>query len=174
MAIRENSTVKVISGPYKDKTGKVVKIHDFAGIAIIHFDNNGGVGKVSLSILEDTQAEIPEGAKQITKDEFRNAIQKITSPEAIFSDDRVDHSQALIDGLSAIMFGIKMERILFEDKDSVILTENDLVGTLWNACSPLEEINNKASALEGLYMSVASVIVLKDLVTILFDESENG
>ena len=183
MNIKVNDRVKVVSGSMDGCTGKVIRIHDFiVPVAIVEFD--GCTAKIQVKDLEKVEPQenqeakngIPEGAKRITKDEYRDALQKITSPEAIFSGGSADPTHALIEGLSAIVFGRKVEKILFKDKDAVILTEDDLVGVLWNACDPVamvKEVNLKQSALGALLMSVSSVIVLRDLVTILFGVSEN-
>lgn len=160
------------------ETGEVVHVYDFlVPMAVVKFEN-GVTAKVEVSNLRkvEPKAEIPESAKQITKAEFMAALQKITSPEAIFSGKSVDPIHALTEGLSAILFGHKAARIIFEDKDVAILTEDDLVGALWDACDPAvmsEETNRKHSAFDGLLMSVSAVIVLRDLVTILFGEPEN-
>lgn len=179
MAIRENATVKVINGFHEGKTGKVVKIHDYADIAVVSFDDNGDLGKVLLSELVEVQPqkqavepEIPEGAKRITKKEFITALEKVVSPEAIFAGS-ADPLHAMLEGLSATLFGHKMAKTLFEDKDAVILTEDDLVGVLWNTCNPVtvvKEGGGKHSTFNALLMSTSSVIVLRDLVTILFDK----
>ena len=153
-------------------------------MAVVKFEN-GVTAKVEVSNLRkveaqenaEPKAEIPEGAKRITKVEFMAALQKITSPEAIFSGKSVDPIHALTDGLSAILFGHKAASIIFEDKDVAILTEDDLVGALWDACDPAvmsEETGRKQSAFDCLLTSVTAVIVLRDLVTILFGEPEEG
>lgn len=178
MNVRENDRVQVVGDIFNDEVGTVESVYDSLGVAIVNFDE--GVAKVPLSCLvkikSQESAEIPEGAKRITKAEFMGALQKITSPEAIFSGKSVDPIHALTDGLSAILFGYKAASIIFEDKDVAILTEDDLVGALWDACDPavmFEETFRKQSAFICLLMSVSGVIVLRDLVTILFGEPEN-
>lgn len=186
MNVRENDRVQAVGGFHDGKVGTVKTVYDIVDMAIVDFDD-GTVGKVSLDRLvkiksqENQEAksetpEIPEGAKQITKVEFVDALRKITSPEAIFSNKSVNPIHALTEGLSAILFGHKAAKIIFEDDDVAILTEDDLVGALWDACDPAvmcEEADCKQSAFAGLLMSVSAVIILRDLVTILFGEPDN-
>lgn len=178
MSIKENDRARVVGDIFDGKVGTVKSVYNSLGVAIVTFDE--GIAKVPLSCLvkeKEPESEIPEGAKRITKAEFMAALQKITSPEAIFSGKSVDPIHALTDGLSAIIFGHKVASIIFEDKDVAVLTEDDLVGALWDACDPAvmsEEVNRKQSAFNCLLMSVSAVIVLRDLVTILFGEPEEG
>lgn len=182
MNIKVNDQVKVVSGSMAGHIGKVIRIYALVvPVAIVEFSDR--TLKIPVEFLEkvepqenqEAKNEIPEGAKRITKEEFFTALQKITSPEAIFSGESVDPFHAMIEGVSALLFGHKVAKILFEDKDAVILTENDLVGALWNTCDPVavvKEGDRKQSAFDALLMSVSSVIVLRDLVEILFGESE--
>lgn len=184
MAIRVNTPVKVIDGDYAGKTGKVIDIFATLGTAIVSFDDNGDVGKVSLSSLIEIQdqkkpvePEIPEGAKKISRADFMSALIKVTDPATILSDavNPVDFLHATLEGMASITFGHKLAADLFKDTDVAVVTEDDFVRALWKTCDPtsVAKRSREASAFDSLLMSVSSVIRLRDLVEILFG-GENG
>jgi ribosomal protein L24 len=177
MAIKENATVKVIGGFYEGRTGKVARLYPDLNTATVAIDGVNRLVKIRMDALEEVNVkiEIPEGAKRITKEEFITALQKVVSPEEIFSGSS-NPLFAMLEGLAATMLGHKMVKTLFKDEDAVILTEDDLVGALWNTCDPVaiakEGVDNH-SAFDVMLISTSSVITLRDLVTILFG-AEDG
>ena len=175
MAIRENSTVKVIGGLYDGKAGKVVKVHEYADIAVVSFDDNGDVGKVSLSALVEVQPqesrivdvkiEIPEGAKKISRAEFMDAITQVTKPDKIV--ERLGAEKGMLAGLSALVMGMKLPERLFGEDEIIVITRDQL----------FQEIAATVADEDPKFMIVAFAcsLILRDIADILFtDGSDNG
>lgn len=178
MAVSTNTTVKIIGGFYRGATGKVVKIHSDFNLAIVAIDNTETIVKVSLSSLEaiepqdqNVSAEFLEGAKRITMGEFFEAVEKVVDPDRIFSDKSINPVAALTEGLAAITFAHTLSEILFSDKDVAIVTEDDLVGALWEACNPVktsDKIRKSHSAYDCILVSLTAVSRLEEIVPALF------
>lgn len=175
MSIRENATVKVIGGLYDGKTGKVVKVHDYADIAVVSFDDNGDVGKVSLSALVeiqpqadqvvDVKIEIPEGAKKISRAEFMDAITQVTKPDKIV--ERLGAEKGMLAGLNALVMGMKLTERLFGEDEIIVITRDQL----------FHEIAATVTDEDPKFMIVAFAcsLILRDIADILFtDGSDNG
>ena len=182
MSIKENDRVKITCGIYDGKVGTVKGVYSLIDTAVVDFDDC--VGKVSLSCLvkiesqenQGPKSEIPEGAKQITKIEFFNALNEITDPEEIFSDKSVNPVVALTEGLAIIAFGHTLSEILFEDQDVAIVTEDDLVSAVWEACNPMkmsEKIRKSHSAYECIVVSLSVITRLEKIVPALFGGSND-
>lgn len=185
MAIRENATVNVIGGSYKGRTGKVVKIYDYADIAVVSFDDNGDLGKVLLSELVeiqpqesrivDVKIEIPEGAKTISRADFDAALAEITSPEKMRgSESNLMATFTRI--MTARVVGDSVRDKLFEDQDVVVMTEEEFISALWTACNPVtisESVKKGVYARGCIHVAITAMIGLEEIVGILFG-AENG
>ena len=178
MNIKVNDLVKVVANRYYPGTvgsiGKVIRIHDFASpVAIVEFSKC--TAKIPVEHLEkvEVKSEIPEGAKQITREDFAAALNAITNPEAVISEESDDRFRDLLEGLAALAFGLKLSRTLFKDSDEVILTEDDFVSALWDACNPADEVKRtpNVSAFDGLRVALASVVRLRGLNSFNFPNS---
>lgn len=191
MSIKVNDRVKVVKAdgelsPLVGATGEVIRIYDLSRtIAAVKITPDETIAreiiiKLPVENLEKIgsqtqETEIPEGAKQISEADFKTALKEITNPETVFSDVS-DPIHAMLEGMAATLFGLKLANILFEDTDVVIVTENDFVRALWKACDPTAVADNAAietSAFDGLLMAVSSVIRLRELVPILFGGSND-
>ena len=185
MTIRENSTVKVIGGFYEGKTGKVVKIHDYAEIAVVSFDDNGDLGKVSLSELievqpqadriVDVKIEIPEGAKKISRADFDAALDELISPEKMLAD-KVNPTVSFAKVLTVKIIGDTIRDEIFKDQDVVVMTEDTFVSAMWDACNPThirEAMKSKDSAGKIIKLAITALISMEEIVGILFG-AENG
>lgn len=183
MAIQKNATVKVIGGFYDGRVGKVCSIFPEIDTAVVSFDDNGDVGKVNLSALVEIQSqesktvdvkiEIPEGAKKISRADFDAAIDKITSPKKM---SRSNPMSGFIAMLGGVLVSHTLREKIFKDQDVVVMTEDDFVVALWDACSPVEiarSAGNKHSVRDAMRMSITALISLEDMVDILFG-AENG
>lgn len=186
MAICENATVKVINGFHEGKTGKVVKIHDYAEIAVVSFDDNGDLGKVLLSELVEVQpqesrivdikSEIPEGAKKISRADFDAAVEKLTCPEKMM-DFAANPMVGFTKILTAKIVGDSVRDKIFEGEDVVVMTEDQLILALWDACNPIavNEVTTggKTSNRKAVKVAITALISLEEIVEILFG-AENG
>lgn len=190
MSIHVNDQVKVVHADGElscliGAIGKVDRIHELATgrIAIVKIVPDDVtcyreiVVKFPVENLEkvEPKIEIPEGAKQITKEDFGAALKEVTSPDKIFSEVSGNRIHDLLEGLAAVAFGCKLKEILFKESDVVILTEDDFVRSLWDACNPASVVkrSDKTSAFDGLPVALASVIRLRGLVEILFGGSDD-
>lgn len=182
MAIRENATVKVIGGSFEGRTGKVVKIHDFAGIAVVSFDDNGDLGKVEIahlveiqpqeSRIVDVKIEIPEGAKKISRADFEAALAEITSPEKMLKSDS-NPMGTIVQLMTAKIIGDSVRDKLFKDLDVVVMTEEEFISALWTACDPVtisESVKKGLLARSCIHVAITAMIGLEEIVGILFGD----
>lgn len=173
MAIRENATVKVINGFHEGKTGKVVKIHDYAEIAVVSFDDNGDLGKVLLSELVeiqpqesrivDVRIEIPEGAKKISREEFMEAIDQVTKPDKII--EKVGAEMGFLVGMNVMIGALKLAERLFEESEIIIITKDQL----FHAIAEIAADEDPKFMIVGL----TNALILRGVVDILFG-ADNG
>lgn len=180
MAIRENATVKVIGGFFEGRKGKVVKMHDFAGIALVSFDDNGGLGKVEIaqlveiqpqeSRIVDVKIEIPEGAKKISRADFDAALAEITSPRKML-DGNFNPMVSFTKVLTARIIGDTLREEIFKDQDVVVMTKDEFVVALWDGCNPKcvsDQIRGRQSVARSMDVSVAAILSLREIPDILF------
>lgn len=162
--------------------GTVAQVYDFlVPMAIVKFEN-GITAKVEVSNLRKVEPqenqepkpvtpEIPEGAKQITKDDFEAALMEVTNP---LGDMDKGHSlSALVDAMMGMIVGKEVAAKIFKDQDFVIMTEDQFTGALWDGCNP--EIVHKSAGknltvFQSMKISVAAVIALKNIVGVLFSD----
>lgn len=181
MAIRVNAPVKVIDGYYSGKTGKVIDIFATIGTAIVSFDDNGDVGKVSISSLIEIQdqkkpvePEIPEGAKKISRADFEVAL--IESHQYMMERTFRNPMSGIIGSLTGTIVGSNIADKIFKDQDVIVMTEDQLIAALWDGCSP-EAVNESVGGHMGIGkamdVSIAAIMNLRKIPGILFG-GENG
>lgn len=176
MVVRENATVNVIGGPYKGRTGKVVRVHDLVDIALVSFDDNGDLGKVSLSALVEVQPqkqavepEIPEGAKKISRADFEVAL--IDSSQYTASRVSSHPLTAIIGSSIGTIVGANIADKIFKDQDVVVMTEDQFVAELWVNCNPKavgEMIGNLMNLGNNMDVAIAAIMNLRKIPVILF------
>lgn len=172
MAIRENAVVKVIGGLYDGKTGKVVKVHEYVDTAIVSFDDNGDVGKVSLSALVEVQPqadrivdvkiEIPEGAKKISRDEFMEAIAQVTRPGKLV--ERLGADRAMFAGLSTLALGLRVIERMFGEDEVIVITKDQLFSEIAATMSSEKP--------EHMMITLACGLILRDIADIIFTDED--
>lgn len=124
MSIKENSVVKVVSNdPFfrgLSGVGKVIRLYEAMGIAIVRFDNDQVV-KIPVDLLEEIELKnenqepkIPEGAERIIKDEVVKYLFDVTTPDNI-----VD--------ISAFIGCMKLLERLFKYTESIVITRDQLI-----------------------------------------------
>lgn len=175
MSIRENTTVKVIGGFHEGRVGKVISTYPSLDVAIVAFDDNGDVGKISLSALVEIQEkravepEIPEGAKEISRADFDAALIKVTTKSLSKTDN-------LAGAMTGVVIGKSIGSEIFKESDVVVITEDQFIGAMWAGCSP-EAVNrivgNDLPIGKAFSVGIAALITLKKIPGILFG-AENG
>jgi hypothetical protein len=183
MNIKVNDEVVIVSNDFPfarfvGNVGTVVRMYEevIPPTAIVKFSEFETV-KVPVMYLEKvapqekSSDEIPEGAKRITRGDFARAVTEVTCPK--FTGKMSD----LIGTMSATIVGMDITQKLFNDRDEVVMTEDQLVATLWDGCAPenvCETVNREMSFTQCMGVSLASIVTLRDIVEILFpDESKN-
>lgn len=175
MSIKENSVVKVVSeNPFfcgLTGTGKVVRLYEAMGIAIIRFDN-GQVAKIPVDLLkeielknENQEPKIPEGAKRITKDEFMKYLSDVTTPDNIV--DKFGPEKGMVVGMSVFIGGMKLLERLFKDTEVIVITRDQLI----------HEIAACAADEDPKFMIVALIngMIPREIVDMIFgDGSDNA
>ena len=155
-------------------------------IAIIEFDD-GTYAKVNIDNIipehkdQEKQAvknESQEGAKVITKDRFIEAVNHVTSPEGILGDKvgEVDPMVVMLKSMSVAIVGLKISEKLFQDKEEIEITKDQLKDTIRDNTNPVEiakTTDGKMSTVQALPIATLSTLVLMKLINILFDDSEN-
>jgi hypothetical protein len=180
MAIRENATVKVIGGVYKDETGKVVRIYGNVGVALVQLEN-GDLVKVFLSELveirpqeAEPKTEIPEGAKKISRADFDAAL--IESHQYMMERTFRNPMSGIIGGLTGTIVGADIADKIFKDQDVVVMTEDQFIAVLWAGCSPEavnKSVGGKMYTRQAMDVSIAAIMNLRKIPSILFG-AENG
>ncbi len=126
-----------------------------------------------LAMIEHT-SEIPEGAREITKADFDEAVNTVTDPGNI--PEGVTPSTArLITLMGNRILAEDVRKDIFKDRDSVIMTEDEFTAAIWNGCRPEIVANaagNKTSWRNYAHMSIGLMLSFEDMIPILFGESE--
>lgn len=186
MSIKENDRVRIIRAegelaPLIGAIGEVERIHDLSTgrIAIVKIipDENVAreiVVKFRVENLEkvEPKAEIPEGAKQITKADFEAAIEEITSPEKALSGGS-NPMATLTEIMTAKIVGDGVKDKIFKDQDAIVMTADDFVVALWDACNPStvdETAGNKLGVRKTVKIAITAIICLEEIVDILFGD----
>lgn len=166
MKITVNDTVE-----YRGRVGKVERIFNY--VALVRIEDE--LVKCDLNDLvkvephETAKEEIPEGAKRITAEDFRHAVIKATSSFGIKNDN-------VLGGLTGTIVAAEIGLKLFDSRDSVIMTKDEFIVTLWNGCSPESikaGVGGQMPLDESLTVSISSINALRDLPDILFDKSDD-
>lgn len=135
MSIKENSVVKVVSNdPFfrgLSGTGKVIRLYEAMGIAIVRFDNDQVV-KIPVDLLEEIELKnenqepkIPEGAERITKDEVVKYLFDVTTPDNIV--DKVGSEKGTVVDISAFIGCMKLLERLFKYTEAIVITRDQLI-----------------------------------------------
>lgn len=165
------------------ETGEVVQVYDFlVPMAVVKFEN-GITAKVEISNLRKVEAqenvepksEIPEGAKKISRADFDNAVDHIVAPEKIlFSGGNPMATIAKVGSVMALRDSVRNE--IFKGNDNVVMTEDEFIAILWNACNPgvvSKLINSVKPGRKLNKIAVGAFISFEEVVEILFGEPEN-
>lgn len=135
MSIKENSVIKVVSNdPFfrgLPGAGKVIRLYEAMGIAIVHFDNDQVV-KIPVDLLEEIELKnenqepkIPEGAECITKDEVVKYLFDVTTPDNIV--DKVGSEKGAVVDTSAFIGCMKLLERLFKHTEAIVITRDQLI-----------------------------------------------
>lgn len=190
MKINVNDKVLIASADpvfnsYNSKIGVVKRIYTEVNppIAYVEIEEDPAIAstvgfKVPLADLVaiEPKSDIPEGAREITKDDFDEALKSVTNPAAAFADTKLDPMGNLFKIMTAKIVGDNAKNEIFRDHDSVVMIEDQFVVALWNACDPVtvaEQTGKKMSARKCMDVALAAFVSLRDIVSILFG-SEDG
>lgn len=180
--IKVNDQVKVVSSEcYLDMftgcIGKVLRIHETltVPVAIVELED-GTTVKLSINDLvkievkvqqtEESKVEIPEGAKRITDEDYKIAVSESASDFSVKNGD-------FMRGMSGVIIGADIGKKLFESQDSVVMTKDEFIVTLWDGCSPeniRESTGGKMPIDKSLTVSISGIIALRKVADILFDD----
>ena len=193
MRIKENDRVKVIKAegelsPLVGAIGEVIRIYelgagDIAAVRIIPDETIAReiVVKLPVENLEKVTAqtretEIPEGAKQISKADFEEALARVTNPGAALSDTKLNPIAALTKIMTGKIIGDAAKDKIFKDRDVVITNEEQFIVMLWNACDPVtvaETVGKKMSMRKCVDVALAAFVTMGEIIPILFGESDD-
>lgn len=186
--ITEQARVIVIKNN-EIRRGTVGTLFEGLGVAIVNFDD-GNVEKVRLSELgiepvaepteeaQEANKDRVEGCKVITKKEFMDAVNFVTTPEEMLGDKvgEVDPMSVMIKGMSVMIVGMNISEKLFKDKEEIEITKEQLSEVIKENTCPTEiskSIDGKMSVSDVFPIAILSALVLLKLVKILFGDSEN-
>lgn len=191
---REDMRVVVIGEDNEIRKGTIKNVHDDIETAIVNMDDgnvekvkfaNMGIVKEENQSVEETpevKAEVQEGAKVITKDQFIEALSDVTSPEGMLEGipkdkaDEVDPLSLMMKGMTVMIVGTEILEKLYQDKEEIEITKDQLHDVIKDCTNPVEvakSTGGKMSVEKVLPISLLSVLVLTKLVKIFFDDSEN-
>lgn len=186
---RMGTKVVVIGENNEIRKGTVKSVCEEISVAIVNMDD-GNVEKVHFSHMgiepetkaQENQAvktESQEGVKIITKAQFIEAVQYVTSPENILNGkaiEEIDPMSLMLKSMAVMCVGMNMVEKLYQDKDEIELTKDQLKDLIAENTNPIEvakNIDNKMSVSQVFPISLLSALILIDIVKILFDDSEN-
>lgn len=183
--INVNDRVKVVAGfgwvrMFNGWVGVVQRMHELRAdtVAIVEFED-GTTAKISVDDLVKVEYKsretedpntIPEGAKRITADDFGDAVAKSTASFAVNVGD-------ITKGMSGLLVGADIGRKLFESRDSVVMTKDEVIATLWDGCSPAnvcDSVDGETSLDKSFVISINAIESLREVADILFGESKNA
>lgn len=181
MIIKRGMTVKIVTDePFlselNNQTGEVKEIFEELGTAIVKIQ--GGVAKVPIEFLEEVKEENPAdqkpGARRITKEEFEDAISKVSNPEKILkvAECGSEVMTVMIANILGSLIGKKISEKIFKDQSEIEITKLDFAVLLWSECGP-EKLSADPGILglipeNPLFLSVISINVLEKMVSVLF------
>lgn len=193
MRINETDTVMIIAevgflSEFKGQKGVVSRVYPVSrdeGVAVVNMDS-GETLKVRFDDLvkitvvetkpaEPVEPEIPEGAKRILKDDVKAFIVSLVDPSKLIFSEGGSGVRDLIRMLTVrIVCDMVVEKI-FTDQDAVVMTEEEFISALWNACNPIamsESIDKKMSPRRCREVALTSFMKLSEIVPTIFGESE--
>lgn len=167
-------------------TGVIVMTYDFSEedpTAIVKLDN-GNTFKVPFSCMtklaeesqeeQESKTEIPVGSKRITKQEYEDALIKVTDPANLLGGDEGNPLTKLLGSMTGAIHGKKLGTQLFGDNDSIVMSEDEFVVAIWNGCSPDNVEFRDKSMRENMVVSIAALMTLQNLPKVIFDGSDNA
>lgn len=179
------SSENEIIGAYNGKVATVKRIYTEVTppIAYVEIEEDPEVAntvgfKVPLADLvaipDEPKSEIPEGAREITKADFDEAVNAVTSPDNL--PEGVERTTVrMITLLTNRILAGDVRKEIFKDRNSVIMTEDEFTAALWNSCRPEVVANasgNKNSWRGYAHISIGLMLSFEDMIPILFGESE--
>lgn len=187
---REGMLVVIIGENNEILRGTVKTVYDPLKVATVELPD-GSLGKVKFSdmgIVEESQsveetpevkAEVQEGAKVITKDQFIEALEQVTSPEGMLGDKvtEVDPISLVVKGATVMIVGTMIAEKLFQDKEEIKITKDQLRQEIAKNTTPsaiAESTDGEMSKRQVLPIALLSLLVLSRLINIFFDDSENA
>jgi hypothetical protein len=191
---REDMRVVVIGENNEIRKGTIKNVHDDIETAIVTMDD-GNVEKVKFSnmgidreknqVVEEipeVKSDIQEDAKVITKDQFGDALCYLTGPDGMLEGipkdeaDKLDPMSLMIKGMTVLIVGKEIEKKLYQDKEEIEITKDQLREVIVENCNPdaiAKSIDNEMSADKVLPIAILSTLLLLKLTTIFFDDSKN-
>lgn len=187
MSLKKGMKVRIVTeDPFlseiKNEIGTVHKIYENMGVVIVKIP--GGSAKVPIEFLEEVKEENPAdqkpGARRITKEEFEDVISKVSNPEKLLKvvECGSDVMSVMFVNILGSLIGKKISEKIFKDQSEIEITKLDFAVLLWSECEP-----KKLSADPGisglisekpLSLSVMSIMVLEEMVSVLFPDKEIG
>ena len=188
MKIYESDKVKIVAelgfvSQFRGETGEVDRIYPDVGVAVVKMDA-GEVLKVKIDDLvkvtveppKPAEPEIPEGAKKILKADVKAFVVSLVDPSKLIFSEGGSGIHDLIHMLTVRVVGDKVVEKIFKDQDAVVMTEEEFISALWDACSPVavaEIIDKKMTPRRYREVALSSYMELSEAVSIIFGESEN-
>lgn len=174
------------------RKGVVHNVFDSVPVIIVEFEG-GNIEKVAVDRLalepktevkpeaeaQEKKTESQDGAKRITKTEFIDAVNYVTSPEGMLGDKvtDVDPTSLMIKGMAVSIVGFKISDKLYGDNDVIEITREQLKEVIAEKTNPIamaESTGGKMSTTSVFPIAILSAVVLTKLVHILFDEADNA
>ena len=179
---------RVVVNNFGIRYGVIDRLYNDLKIAIVKFDD-GNVEKVHFSDLDiepetkvqekqEVKAESQEGAKVITKDQFMEALDYVTSPEGMLGDKvvEIDPMSLMLKSMAISIVGLTIKDTLFQDKEEIEITKEQLKDVITEKTNPVEvlkTVDNKMTIGQIFPIAMLSMLVLSKLTRVLFDEGEN-
>ena len=190
--VKYGLNVNVIGENNQILKGVVKTAYDEVNMALVEFED-GNIEKVPYKLIgidalstNDNQErvepkepeKIQDGAKVITKDRFIEVVNYVTSPKGMLGDKvgEVNPMSAMIKGMGVMIVGMRISDKLFEDKEEIEITKDQLKEVITENTMPtalVNSIDGKMSVSQVIPISLLSALLLLKVVMILFDESEN-
>ena len=126
-------------------------------------------------IPDKSKNEIPDGAREITKEDFDAAVENVTDPDSFFSESNLSPMSRMVKAVSVKIVAGYIAEEIFKDRDVITMTEDAFVAALWDGCNPTVIsgiVGNRMSAFKCSDVALTSFIGLNEIVPILFGEYE--
>lgn len=178
MNIRKNMKVKVNNekSSFHGAIGEVIKVYEVIDIAIVRFSDEVIV-KIPVDCLlvieeqnQEGKTEIPDGAKQITKNAFLEALKRVTDPKTCLEANSIS-DPSFVGNMCAIVICKVITDEIFSGRDVIIVNEEQFIDIFWNECNPVklsENMSKTIGARRHLIGSMSAIMILEDMIEILF------